>query len=197
MRNWIAALYCLMFLLNPLASYAYGTENDHDALRELMTKCTTAMNESNFEQLRPYLDEQFSIITIDNSKFDSLDKFTAYWEKIFNGDKAILTKLTIKPEADDKTYFVSDDAGVVQGTAEETYHFTDGDVRSMKSRWTALVHKENGQWKLMKIHFSGNILDNPVLDALKAQTFKVAMIGAAVGIVLGMILMTFMRRKKA
>lgn len=178
-------------------SHAFGSNADHEALRELMKECTNAMNQGKFDQLKPYLDEQFTIITVDNSKLSSLASFQDYWDKIFKGDKPLLTKLTIKPEADDKTYFITDDIGVVHGISNERYHFTDGDVRKMSTRWTAVVHKEDDQWKLMKIHFSANILDNPVLSALKAQMFKVAVIGVCVGFVLGLFFMLFMRRKKA
>lgn len=197
MRKWIAAFLSTIILIIPIMSHAFGSEADHEALRELMNECTNAMNQGKFDQLKPYLDEQFTIITVDNSKLSSLASFQDYWDKIFKGDKPLLTKLTIKPEADDKTHFITDEIGVVHGTSKEKYHFTDGDVRKMNTRWTAVVHKENDQWKLMKIHFSSNILDNPVLSALKGQMFKVAVIGACVGFVLGLFFMLFMRRKKA
>ncbi len=196
MRNWIASIFCILFVFSSASLFAYGTEKDHEALRTLMQKCTTAMNEGEFDQVKPYLDEHFSLITLDNSKFSSLSEFKDYWHKTFKGDKAILTKMAIKPTADDKTIFLSDNAGVVDGTAEETYYFTDGDVRSMQTRWTAVVHKVDNQWKLMSIHFSGSILDNPVLDAVKAQMMKVALIGAAAGLLLGFILMRLFRSKK-
>ena len=34
----------------------------------------------------------------------------------------------------------------------------------MTTSWTAVVKKDNNIWKLVKVHFSANILDNPVLD---------------------------------
>lgn len=197
MRRWIATIFCMLTIWVAQMAHAFGTEADHEALRSLMKKCTTAMNEGKFEQIRPFLDDQFTLITVDNNKFSSLNEFTTYWEQTFNGDNAILTKLEINPTADDKTYFVSDDTGVVHGTAEETYHFTDGDVRTMNTRWTALVHKDDNQWKLMKMHFSGNILDNPVLDALKAQMLNTALIGAGIGFLVGIVFMIAFRRKKS
>jgi ketosteroid isomerase-like protein len=177
-------------------SQTEGTESDHQALRELLTKTSKSLNENDFDSLRPFLDEKFTIITIDNSKFTSLNDFKAYWDKMFKGKDAKLRSMTIKAEADDKTFFPTTDIGVVDGTASQTFTFTDGDVRTIKTRWTAVVHKENNQWKLMKIHFSGNILDNPVVDAIKKQCYTIAIGSAIAGLLLGLLFMAWFRRNK-
>ncbi|MCS5710324.1 nuclear transport factor 2 family protein [Candidatus Berkiella aquae] len=195
MKKFIVPFICLFITCFSSVSYSQ-TEADHEALRELLTKSSSALNENNFEAIRPYLDEKFTIITIDNSKFTSLDDFKAYWDKMFKGEHAKLKSISIKAVADDKTYFPSTDVGVVDGTADQTFTFSDGDVRTIQTRWTAVVHKENNQWKLMKIHFSGNILDNPVLDAAKKQLFLFAGIGAIAGLLLGFILMKLKCRSK-
>lgn len=177
-------------------SQTEGTEADHQALRELLVKTSKSLNDNDFDSLRPFLDEKFTIITIDNSKFTSLNDFKAYWDKMFKGKDAKLKSMTINAEADDKTYFPTINLGVVDGTATQTFNFTDGDVRTIKTRWTAVVHKDNNQWKLMKIHFSGNILDNPVVDALKKQCYIIAIGSAIAGCLLGLLFMGWFRRNK-
>ncbi len=177
-------------------SQTEGTEADHQALRELLIKSSKSLNESDFDALRPFLDEKFTIITIDNSKFTSLNDFKAYWDTMFKGKDAKLRSMTINAEADDKTYFPTANVGVVDGTASQTFTFTDGDVRTLKTRWTAVVHKENSQWKLMKIHFSGDILDNPVIDAMKKQCYTIAIGSAIAGCLIGLLFMGWFRRNK-
>lgn len=198
MKKYTGFLLCL--LLNLFVSVSYSqtpTEADHESLRTLLKKSTEAMNEQKFDDLRPYLADKFTVITLDNNKFNSLDEFKAYWDKMFKGDKAKLKSVTITPIADEKTYFPADNVGVVDGTAEQTYRFTDGDVRTINTRWTAVVSKENNQWKIVKVHFSGNILDNPVLDALKNSLYKIAIGAALAGFALGWVLAKMMRRSKA
>ena len=197
MRRYVIFIFCCLFSLISNLAFAYGSEADHETLRNLLKQSAEAMNSGKFEALKPYLDENFTLITVDNNKFTSINKFKQYWDKTFNDDNAILTKLEFNPVADDKTYFISDNAGVVHGTAKETYHFKDGDVRNMETRWTAIVHKTNNDWKLLSVQFTGNILDNPILDALKERMLKVGLIGAAIGLVIGLFLMGMMRRKKS
>lgn len=192
--------FVLCFILHLFISVSYSqtpTEADHESLRELLKKSTVAMNEQKFDDLRPYLADKFSIITLDNNKFNSLDEFKAYWDKMFKGDKAKLKSITITPIADEKTDFPADNVGIVDGTAQQTYRFTDGDERTIDTRWSAVVSKEHNQWKIVTVHFSGNILDNPVLSALKNSLYKVAIGAALAGFVLGWVLAKMMRRSKA
>ncbi len=192
--SFILSLF-LLFSLSQSYAQEQGTEADHQALRNLLANSTKAINDNNFDSLRPLLDNKFSIITIDNSKFSTLNDFKTYWDSLFKGDKATLKSITFKPTADEKTYLLTPDIGVVSGTAEQTFYFTDNDVRTMNTRWSAVVHKDNNQWKILNIHFSGNILENPVVTTLKASLYKVAAIGAVVGFLIGLLLMKMIRPK--
>jgi uncharacterized protein HemX len=49
--------------------------------------------------------------------------------------------------------------------------------------------------KLVKVHFSANILDNPVLDAAKASTIKLAGLALLVGIILGAGIVYLVKRR--
>lgn len=201
MKKMTVYLLCLILNLFISVSYAQNThaptEADHEALRDLLKKSTQALNEQKFDDLRPLLDEKLTVITLDNKKYSSLDEFKAYWDTMFKGDKPKLKSVTIKPVADEKTFFPAANVGIVDGTAEETYHFTDGDVRTIQTRWSAVVHKEKNQWKIMSIHFSGSILDNPVLTALKGYLYKIAGASLLIGLILGFLLCKGMCRKKA
>lgn len=198
-----STIYLLCLLLNLFISVSYAqnthtpTEADHEALRDLLSKSTQALNEQKFDELRPLLDDKLTVITLDNKKYNSLEEFKAYWDSMFKGDKPTLKSVTIKPVADEKTFFPAPNVGIVDGTAEETYHFTDGDVKTIQTRWSAVVHKDNNQWKIMNIHFSGSILDNPVLTALKSYLYKIAGGSALIGLILGFLLGKGMCRKKA
>jgi hypothetical protein len=68
----------------------------------------------------------------------------------------------------------------------DTYDFSDGDTRTMASRWSAVVVKKGGKWKLASLHIGVNAFDNPVLSALKDGMPKIGAIGAVIGLVLGL-----------
>ena len=101
--------------------------------------------------------------------------------------------MEVKPVSDELTRFVSDTSGVVYGVSDDAYTFRDGDVRTMKTRWSAVVQKDGDAWKLVNVHFSSNLLDNPMLDAAKSYAQRMAWIAGAVGLVVGALLMALLR----
>jgi ketosteroid isomerase-like protein len=166
---------------------------DHEALQAMLKIGTEALNSGNFDALIPVLHKEFTAITVDNQKFTTIEAFREHWNGLFKGDKRALDRIVTQPVADDRTRFLRDDVGLVHGVSNDTYHFRDGEVRTMMVRWTAVVAKENDVWKLVKLHMSANLLDNPVVDALKQALVRTAtmasiaclLLGLAIGFLLG------------
>jgi len=183
---------------NPSAAPARSEERaaDHEALRALMKLAAEALNTRNFDLIAPHLHPSFTVVTVDNRKITSLDEFRTYWNGLFTGPGAVLKQIEARPEADALTEFLDADTGVTHGSSNDVYHFTDGEVRSMRSRWTVVVEKAPDGWKLAKAHFSANIMDNPVLDAAKSMLIKTALGTAVLGLALGALIMALVKRKR-
>jgi ketosteroid isomerase-like protein len=170
-------------------------KQDHEALRSLLAKSAEALTTRNLDLLTPLTAPGFTVITVDNQKLVGLDAFKKYYSGLFEGPTAKLSKLEAKPAADDLTRFLGENVGVANGASEDVYHFKDGDVRVMKSRWSAVMQKDGDTWKLANVHFSANLADNPVLTGVKAYAMKLAAGGAAGGLLVGILLMLLLRRK--
>jgi ketosteroid isomerase-like protein len=168
---------------------------DHDALRALLQTATQALNERDFDRIAPSLHPAFTVITVDNRKLVGLDEFRRYWTELFEAPDAVLAAIEARPTADELTRFLDADTGVVYGTSEDTYTFRDGDVRGMATRWSAVVSNEGDGWKLVNVHFSANVLDNPVLDIARSYAITAAALAAGAGLVLGVLLMVLLRRR--
>lgn len=192
-------LIALLGLMTPNKALAQDARKaDHEALRELMKKATEAFNAKKFDELKGLLDEKnFAVITIDNQKFKTIDDFAKYSKGLYEGPKAVLNDVKFAPEADELTEFLAADVGVVHGHSKDTYTFKDGDVRVMETAWTAVVRKTNGQWKIVKVHFSSNLFKNPLLDAAVKKIQTIAAASGIGGLALGLIVMGLMRRKSA
>lgn len=185
-----SATKTIFAVLSAILAFSAGAvaeerHDDHEALRNILKKGAEALNTRNFDAISPLLHKQFTVVTVDNRKLTTLQDFRNYWNGLFSGDKPLLKKIEAKPIADDLTHFLDENVGVVHGTSDDVYHFQDGDVRTMKTRWTAVVAKEDGAWKLVKLHSSVNLLDNPLLEAATNAAKRVAMIGAGIGILIG------------
>jgi len=193
----LAITFCLAGSLAPASAKDSSVleEADHAALRGLLEKAKAAMEARDFAKLRPLLDidAHFTLITVDNQKFETVRGFETYFTTQLEGGSAPIQKVLIKPTADAKTELFGE-LGICHGRSVETYTFLDGDVRSMNTRWTAVLRKVGGQWRISKVHFSASILDNPVLRAAGLKLGAVAGIGAVAGMILGALLMALLKR---
>jgi hypothetical protein len=167
---------------------ADGRDQAHEELRGLLKNVVAGLNGQNLDGVAPLFSDKVAITTVDQRLFKTFGDFKAYYDGLFHGDKARLKKITFNPVADDLTEFLTDDYGYVYGTSDDIYEFTDGDTRTMKSRWTALVAKQNGAWKITTVHTGVNIFDNPVLTALETYVAKSGLIGAIAGLIGGFLL---------
>lgn len=186
-------LFCSITLLSATGALAQEREQDHNELRALLRTATEAMNTGNFDALKPLFYSKFSITTVDQKLFTSIDDFKAYYDGLLKGDKAALKSVAFKPEADALTDFVGDNIGLSHGTSTDTYTFADGDVRTMASRWTATVYKDNGKWKILNLHLGVNLLDNPVVTALKGYTYKAGLGAGVGGLIIGFLVAWILR----
>jgi uncharacterized protein (TIGR02246 family) len=200
--NLIRKLCSVLVLTLSLAGAAFAQTSppddrkaDHDALRTLLSRATEALNTRKLDAVADMLHPGFTIITVDNQKLVGLDTVKKYYAGLFDGPNAILAKMEIKPVSDELTRFLGESSGVVYGVSDDTYTFRDGDVRTMKTRWSAVVQKDGDAWKLVNVHFSANLLDNPMLDAAKTYAQRMMWIAAAVGLLLGVVLMALLRRR--
>jgi ketosteroid isomerase-like protein len=153
-----------------------------------------AFNARDFNALASVLHRDFSAVTADQQRFTSLPAFRSYWENLFQG---VFKRVTVNPTADELTSFLGEDVGLSTGTSTDTWELTNGDSRVMNVRWTAIVQKVDGQWKVRAVHIGTNLLDNPVLHAAKRTATQVAIATLMGGLVVGGLLGVLIGRRRS
>ena len=190
-------LLCMLFVMNGSAYSAVEERHeDHEALRAMLRTATEALNTRNIDALAPILYKEFSITTVDQKLFTDLPSFKTYFNGLFEGPNAPVKKIVFKPKTDALTVFIDEKTGMSHGTSEDTYTFSKGGTRVMKSRWTAAVYRDDGGWKLVSLHMAANILDNPLLTAAKKLLYQVGTGALIIGLLLGFVLKGVMQSKK-
>jgi uncharacterized protein (TIGR02246 family) len=170
---------------------------DHEELRAMLRTVTKAMNDKDLASLAAVMLPDVSITTVDQQRFKTLADFQKYWNAIFGGPTMQVRKVTMTPQVDDLTQFLDDSTGLAYGSSTDTWEFADGDVRTMKIRWSAVMRKAEGKWKIASVHVGTNLLDNPVLDATKAMAWKIAAGVGVGGLVVGFLIGWLSRRRPA
>lgn len=169
----------------PAAPAGEARHADHEELRAMLVTATNALSSHNFDALTPLLAPDCYVTTVDGQTFRGPAAFKAYVDQLYASK---IKSIAFHPSADSLTTFYGEDAGVCAGSSTDTYTFKDGDSRTMTSRWTATVHKDNGHWKVAALHMSANVLDNPVTQAIRTRATQIAVVAGIVALLLGLVL---------
>jgi len=190
----------LVLLAAPVAAFA-AQESDHEIheeLRGILQTLQASINSGNFDAMLPVISKDVRATTITQEVLSSHSNVSSYFNKWF-GPGGYLKKLEMKLDADALTELSPEKTwGLVRGSGLENYTLSDGRFYPMKTRWTAVVAKEDdGKWRLRAIHIGTNFLDNPILSEAEAAAKKYTAFGIAGGVVVGVGLgFLFGRRKK-
>ena len=175
----VSAIVATLLVMSGGVRAQDARQQDHEELRALLRTITQAFSGRDFQTLAGVLDPEFEVTTVDQKHFTNLNDFRAHWEQLFQGEHALVRKVTIKPTADALTRFLGADVGLASGASEDNWEFSDGDIRVMRVRWTAVVRKLGGRWKLTAAHVGTDLLDNPVLAAARQGAWR---LGAGFGL---------------
>ena len=148
-----------------------------------------ALNNRDFDQVKPYLHPNFTITTVDNQIFHGVEDFQTYWEDQFQTNIE-----TISMALDDQTdrTLLAPDLEVAYGAATSTFAFKDGKRNEMPMRWTAVLQKNDDKWLIQSLHFSANLLDNPVLAGTQGAMKWLALAAGVSGVIVGAAVVWFL-----
>ena len=144
-----------------------GRETDHKALQLLGEKTAKMLNEQNFKEMKSCFSKKFVFIPIDQSVITSVDEFKKYYRTIKTDNNYGVTGMKITPSYDIPTVFTGSDTGYCYGTADNIFILKGGKSVHVKSRWSASFVKENEKWKIAMVQSGVDMLDNPMLSAVK------------------------------
>lgn len=174
-----------------------GDEADHDALRALVPMYEQAANEGKPELLKPYLDPEFSGVMVTGEEVDGFASLEAYWakiQKLMGNGGQYHVRVNVATRS-----ILSGDLAVAHGTTSDDVITSRGKDYRFEGRWTAVCRKQDGQWKVLRVHGSMDPVFNPfVVAAVQASSISVGVITGIVCLVIGWLVhVLWSRRRKA
>lgn len=182
----------LVILFAPQSALADVSQKELEAILRTREIALQALNTRDFSKVEPYLHPTFTITTVDNQVFHKVDEFEKYWNQQFSGP---IEKLNMELKGETARTFLSPETEVAAGDALSTFYFKDGNVNTMGLRWTAVLQKYQGKWTIQSLHFSSNLLDNPVLRSAQEMVRNLAIASGVGGFVLGAVATLLLRRQ--
>lgn len=173
----------------------------HQQLRELRDRLVTAFENQDLDALLKDVHEN-AVVTWQNGEVSRGHKgIRDYYKKMLTGPEKVVEKVTVtKAEADDLTMLSQDgNHGLAWGTLDEHFVLADGTEFDLPNRFTAGLVKDGDKWKVVGLHVSANIFDNPVQALAIKKTMLLAGLAAlAAGLIVGgLIVAMLMRRRSA
>ncbi|HET7033278.1 MAG TPA: nuclear transport factor 2 family protein [Casimicrobiaceae bacterium] len=167
---------------------------DRKQLRAMLAEFEAAINAQSIERMIAEMDDSVTVIWLNAEVSRGKDQVRAYYGRMVGHDKAILNKYLTKATIGAPARFYGDVAIADGSTADEFYPIARGVFR-LDSRWSTTVAKNPaGEWKIVLLHLSSNVFNNPLLDEVKADIVKGAVGGLIAGLMLMYVVMRLRRR---
>lgn len=160
---------------------------DRQQLRAMLESVEAALNNQQFDQITPLLDDEVVAVFLDAEVARSPAAVTAYIERFLSGDAAILKGYTTKATLGDSARFFGNVA-VADGTSADIFDLADGSQLQIDSVWSVTLSKTTGSWKIVQIHFSANMFDNPLMAEAQERIVLFLLLAAIVGLIVGFLL---------
>jgi hypothetical protein len=176
----------------PSSALADVGQGDIDAIIRTREIALEALNTRNFTKIDPYLHPQFIITTVDNQVFHTTSEFEKYWNQQFS---STIENIKMQLQGETIRTFLSPEIDVAAGGAITTFSFKDGKSANMTLRWTAVLQKLEDKWMIQSLHFSSNLLDNPVLNAARQLNKTLGVAAGLGGFLLGAATMVILNRR--
>lgn len=185
----------LMFPLVSLAEDNNGTEEDHNALRELKALYEKSVNTNNMELLRPVMADKFSVITFTGREFTDFGTFKTQWAK--TREKMLGETGSFSVELIPQRSRIFGDTAITFGSSNNTMVTGDGDKFEFPVSWTAACRKIDGEWKIVRAHGSISPFDNPMLKSkVRSYILYTAVAGALAGLIAGWFIRGFISTRR-
>ena len=173
-----------------------ATSPDVDkAILQLREGLVDSFNRGDIDGLLTYLDTN-AIVTWQNGEVcEGTAAVKAYYERMMNGDKPIVKKITAEPKVLGRHVQGDGNWAISWGNLNDHFELTDGRQLDMDSRFTATIVRRGDRWLVSAFHVSVNAFENPVmLLAVKKVALGAGIGGLLVGLVGGLLLERLLRR---
>jgi len=172
-----------------------ATDAIHDELREFRERIVEAILADDIETQMQMAHPDVVTMWQDGRVARGHDGLETFLEDLGKGTDRGFLGYTQEPTPLELTAIYEGQVGFAHGTSISQYDLY-GMEFELPNYWTATLLKDEGQWQLIGYHVSGNIADNPFLDAAKQGLYVAAGVPGAVGLLVGGIVGWVIGRRK-
>lgn len=168
-------------------------EADHNELRRMRSIYEDSLNTNDLSKIKPLMADGFSVVMISGEEIKSFDEMTAFWKRVWDLI-GVGGSYHVKVVPDRTDFFGN--VGISRGHNEEVFRTSKGKEFAVQAPWTVVSLRQNGEWKIFRVHEGLNPMDNVYITDLLKQTKRLfGAIGLVIGLVLGFFVGTLKGKK--
>jgi hypothetical protein len=170
-----------------------GEDAAHRELREFRQKLITAVLADDVKTQTELTTPDVVTMWQDGRVVSGHDGLKKFLDELGKGSDRGFLGYAKEPTPLAPSMVIDDRFAFAHGTSVAQYQLY-GMRFDLTNYWTAALVKDNGQWRMLGYHVSGNIADNPLLAAAKKSAYISAAAAGVVGLLVGVLIG---RRKSA
>jgi ketosteroid isomerase-like protein len=175
-----------------------AAETLHDELRALRDQAVAAVNKRDADSLMQVLDPNITFTAMNNDVVHGLEQAKAYYQRMLVGSGRIVEEMSLTVVPDELTgLYENGTIGISAGSSVAHFKLATGSEFDVPLRWTATLHRSNDKWSILSLHYSANMFDNPILDALKSSIKWIALGVGIISILVGFFVGRWSRKRSA
>ncbi len=192
-RNLTIAV-SILTSLQIVAQTTVDRESDRVKLRQILSDIQEGINEKNIERILPNLTEHVVVIYQNAEVSHGRTDVENYFKSHFFGPNPMIKKFRIEGKILAPAEFYGDTA-IAYGTTIDDMEVASGKKFLLQGKWSASLVSQEGVWRISSLHFSTNVLDNPVIDGVVQMGILAAVIALLAGVGLGYVIFRLKGRK--
>lgn len=202
--NWrwtLAALAMLGWSQAAQAQEKKAAEDPaHDELRQVKAGLEDAFNKRDIKKMLEFLHPDVVVIWQNGEVSKGHKEVEEYYQKMLLSKDAIVDTISADVQPAQLSTLLGKDKSVALsfGTLGDKYKLRDGKKFDLNSHWSATLVKDGKRWLILNAHVSANVFENQVmLLAIKQTALWVGGGGALAGLLMGILVTLFLKRKKS
>jgi len=197
MRKFTATLHFLFFILFFTVASAEvdidPRESDRQLMRSILVDIEKSLNNKDFNLILKHLNPD-AVVTYYNAEVTrNHAEAEEYFQRMIVDTNAVVKEFNTVASISSPAIFHGNTA-VAWGTTVETYKLATGLEFKLNGNWTVTLQKMDEQWKIVALHFSTNLFDNPLLNNAKRFSWIVGIVAFLSGLLVMFVMGRFFRK---
>jgi ketosteroid isomerase-like protein len=168
-------------------------EAEHEALRQLKTLFERAIHDNDISVLGPYFSSDLYGVMLTGRVVKNVEELQRFWADIHEliGEGGTYST-TLKPERS----VILGDVALARGSSDDVVVTSEKQEFRFSSFWTAVLHKQAGQWKVVQLQGTIDPIENPFVHEFNRRYLRTVIpLSVLGGVVLGLAAAWLLRRR--